>query len=175
MSIVQEPASNTHDPRWILLRVSRINLFVNGVGVMVALGLLAMVPLSHWLRVALAVVFVSAFLFDLRLILLRSIQSVSAFYLFDLDTVPEQAVTSTQPAKMGIRVRYAIASGLADAREDEGDILSGAFVSPWFTAVRYKLPHDPRWRKWWPRIIPLWSDSLAADAFRQLRVALKWK
>ena len=175
MSIVQEPASNTHDPRWILLRVSRINLFVNGVGVMVALGLLAMVPLSHWLRAALAVVFVSAFLWDLRLILLRSIQSVSAFYLFDLDTVPEQAVTSTQPAKMGIRVRYAIASGLADAREDEGDILSGAFVSPWFTAVRYKLPHDPRWRKWWPRIIPLWSDSLAADAFRQLRVALKWK
>ena len=175
MSIVQEPESTAHDPRWILLRVSRINLLVNGVGVLVALGILGLVPLSHWLRAALAVVFVSAFLWDVRLILLRSIRSVSAFYLFDLDTASEQAVTSPQPAKMGIRVRYAIASGLADAREDEGVILSGAFVSPWFTAVRYTLPHDPRWRKWWPHIIPLWSDSVAADAFRQLRVALKWK
>lgn len=175
MSIVQEPERPANDPRWILLRVSRINLLVNGIGVLVALGILGLVPLSQWLRAALALLFLSAFLWDQRLILRKSIQSVSAFYLFDLDTASDQAFSTPQPAKLGIRLRYAIAPGLQDAREAEGVILSGAFVSPWFTAVRYTLPQDPRWRKWWPHIIPIWPDSIAADAFRRVRVALKWK
>ena len=171
----QESENAGNDPRWILLRVSRINLLINAVGVLVALGMLALVPLPTWLRIGLVVVLLAAALWDLRLILLKSRQSVDAFYVFDLDTVPEIGVALHQPAKLGIRVRYALASGLQAKHEANGVILGGAFVSPWFTAVRYALPQDPRWRKWWPHIIPLWPDSAAAESFRRVRVALKWK
>ena len=175
MPNVQEPENALSDPRWMVLRVSRINLLVNAVGVLAALAMLGLVALPLWVRIGLAVAFVAAFLWDLRLILMKSRQSVGAFYLFDRDDTPTADVTSTQPAKLGIRVRYAQLSGLQLSREAEGNILSGAFVSPWFTALRYSLPQDPRWRKWWPHIIPLWPDSLAAEPFRKVRVALKWK
>ena len=121
-----------------------------------------------------ALIFLAAFAWDLRLIMLKSRQSVSAFYVFDVDSSAYANALDTQAAKLGIRVRYSI-DGLIGVREAEGTVLSGAFVSPWFTAVRYALPDDPRWRKWWPHIIPIWPDSIAADQFRHLRVALKWK
>ena len=175
MPVVQDSENAANDPRWISLRVSRINLLMNSVGVLAALGMLALVPLPAWLRMGLAVVFVAAFLWDLRLILLKSRQSVDAFYLFDLDAAAENRSASLQAAKLGIHVRYALASGLQPKREADGAILSGAFVSPWFTAIRYALPLDPRWRKWWPHIIPIWPDSADAESFRRARVALKWK
>lgn len=172
MPIVQEPANAANDDaRWIPLRVSRINLLINVVGVLLAGGLLVWVSLPPWLRLALAIAFLGAFLWDLRMILLKSRQSVGAFYLYDIDAAAEGEPT----AKLGIRVRYTIASGLVGNREAEGTILKGAFVSPWFTAVRYALPQDVQWRKWWPHIIPLWQDSLDANSFRRVRVALKWK
>ena len=175
MPIVQESENALSDPRWMVLRVSRINLLINAVGVLVALAMLGLVAVPLWVRIELAVAFVGAFLWDLRLILLKIRQSVGAFYLFDRDDAPTADATSSPSAKLGIRVRYAQLSGLQLAREAEGIILSGTFVSPWFTAVRYALPQDPRWRKWWPHIIPVWPDSLTAEPFRKVRVALKWK
>jgi hypothetical protein len=174
MQIVQELENPVIDPRWIELRVSRINIVLNSIGVLVAIGMLALVPMAQWLRIAMGLVFLAAFLWDLRLILLKSRQSVGAFYLFDLDQ-PKLSVGSGESAvKLGIRLRYSIA-GLIGLREAEGTLLSGAFVSPWFTAIRYALPQDPRWRKWWPHIIPVWSDSIETSDFRRVRVALKWK
>ena len=175
MPLGQESENAGNDPRWIPLRVSRINLLLNAVGVLVALVMLALVALPTWLRMGLAAVFLAAFLWDLRLILLMSRQSVAAFYLFDLDAAPGHGVASPPTVTLGIRVRYALASGLQSQLDADGVIVGGAFVSPWFTAVRYALPQDPRWRKWWPHIIPLWPDSVAAESFRRVRVALKWK
>ena len=174
MQIVQESATTVTDPRWIMLRISRINIALNSVGVLMAIGTLAFLPLPQWLRIAMALIFLAAFAWDLRLIMLKSRQSVSAFYVFDVDSSAYANALDTQAAKLGIRVRYSI-DGLIGVREAEGTVLSGAFVSPWFTAVRYALPDDPHWRKWWPHIIPIWPDSIAADQFRRLRVALKWK
>ncbi len=175
MPIVQESENALSDPRWVVLRVSRINLLINAVGVLVALAMLGLVPLPLWVRIVLAAAFIGAFVWDLRLILLKSRASVGAFYLFDRDDAPTADAASPQASKLSIRVRYAALSGLQLSREADGIILSGAFVSPWFTALRYSLPQDPRWRKWWPHIIPIWPDSLAAEPFRKVRVALKWK
>lgn len=175
MSIVQEVETVAEDPRWIQLRVSRINLLINSAGVLLALAMLVLVPLPQWVRIGLAVIFLAAFLLDLRLILLKSRQSVGAFYLLDLDAAPQHDAKGPKASKLGIRVRYALSTGLIGTPEAEGVILSGAFVSPWFTAVRYALPQDPKWRKWWPHIIPIWPDSIGAESFRRLRVALKWK
>lgn len=158
-----------------MLRVSRINLVINAIGVAIALGTLVLVPLPPWLQLALAVAFLAAFLWDLRLILFKSRQSVNGFYLYDLEPRRDHDIPPLQAEKLGIRVRYANPAGLLGTREADGVILKGAFVSPWFTAVRYALPQDPSWRKWWPHIIPLWSDSIPGESFRKVRVALKWK
>ena len=88
MPNVQEPENSSSDPRWIVLRVSRINLLINAVGVLLALAMLGLVALPLWARIGLAAAFVAAFLWDLRLILLKSHQSVGAFYLFDRDDAP---------------------------------------------------------------------------------------
>jgi hypothetical protein len=175
MSIVQEPERAAIDPRWIPLRVSRINMTISALGVLLALGALALVPLQQWIRLGLAAAFLGAFVWDLRLILMLTRQSVGSFYLFDLDAIPHSGDSASPRAKLGIRLRYVITDRLLVQREAEGVVLSGAFVSPWFTALRYALPQDPRWRRWWPHIIPLWPDSLPAEAFRTVRVALKWK
>lgn len=175
MPIVQDPESATNDPRWILLRASKINLLLSAVGILLSFAVLTLVPLPGWLRVGLGVVFFAGFLWDLHLILLKGFRSVNAFYLFDLDVAPDQDDKSQASAKLGIHMRYSGNSGLPSMREAQGVIMNGAFVSPWFTAVRYVLSQDPRWRKWWPHIIPIWPDSIAADAFRRVRVALKWK
>ena len=175
MQKVQETEKAIDDSRWIVLRVSRINLAIDTVGVLMALVMLALVPLAEWVQIGLGAVFLVAFVWDLRLVLLKAPDSVGAFYLFDLDVAPEPAVTSPSPQKLGIRVRYALKSGLALTREAEGVVVQGAFVSPWFTALRYALPQDARWRKWWPHIIPIWPDSVDAESFRRMRVALRWK
>ncbi|MCY7386620.1 MAG: hypothetical protein LH481_00910, partial [Burkholderiales bacterium] len=78
MPIVQESESAANDPRWIELRVSRINLVISGVGMVLALTMLGLVPLPNWLRLVLATTFFAAFLWDLRLILLKSARSVNA-------------------------------------------------------------------------------------------------
>ena len=175
MPIVQASESAAIDPRWIALRASRIHLAINVAGVVLALVILALVPLSNWLRLGLGSVFFAGFLWDLRLILLKSRRSVNAFYLFDLDVARDSGNVLPQPVKLGIRVGYVHTPGLVPANEAEGVILNGAFVSPWFTAVRYALPQDRMWRKWWPHIIPVWPDGIDAETFRRLRVALKWK
>ena len=59
--------------------------------------------------------------------------------------------------------------------EKTGTVLRVGFVSTWFTTLRYRLPDDPRWRRCWPHIIPLWADSLDKEEFRKVRVALRWK
>ena len=175
MSIVQESEISPVDSRWIPVRVSRINLGITVGGVLAACGILWLVPLPMVVRVGLAMAFLLASVWDLRLILLKGRQSVAAFYLYDLDLPRESDDTypKSSAPKLGIRLRYARQA--PDQAADEGIILNGAFVSPWFTTVRYALPRDARWRKWWPHIIPLWPDSMAPDAFRQLRVALRWK
>lgn len=173
MQIVQELANTAIDPRWIVLRVSRINIALNSAIVLIAICTVAFLPLAQWLQIAMALIFVAALAWDLQLVMLKSRDSIGAFYVFDLDSSAHLNVPEPQVAKLGIRIRYACI-GQGDVREAEGTILSGAFVSPWFTAVRYALPDDPRWRKWWPHIIPIWPDGVAADRFRRLRVALKW-
>ena len=119
---------------------------------------------------------------DLWLILLKGRYSIGAFYLFDLDqplapTDAQSVVRNIRvnSPRLGLRVRFANAAKHPGTAECEGIVLPRAFVAPWFTALRYQLPGDAAWRRWWPRVMPLWADSLDAAEFRKIRVALKWK
>jgi hypothetical protein len=51
----------------------------------------------------------------------------------------------------------------------EGRIRPGSFVAPWLTIVRWR-PEGARF----DRTIPVFPDMLDADAFRRLRVLLRW-
>ena len=168
MPEVQEPANISADPRWIPVRVSRINLAVTGFGALLSFPVLLLLPIPLWIRLSLLAIFVAAMAWDIYLILLKAPGSAGAFYLFDLDATAKSS--TSEQSRLGIRVRRA-----RTAAELEGTVLPKAFVSPWFTALRYRLPDDATWRRWWPRVIPLWTDSIDRDAFRKIRVELKWK
>ena len=187
MPEVQAPENNSSDPRWIALRVSRINLAITVLGVLLAFPVMwwlrREVPL--WVMVMLALLFALSVSWDLWQILHKDRDSVGAFHLFDLDQAASRTAEGAQIAtlakangmspKLGIRVKFANTKKHPVSAEREGTVLPKAFVSPWFTAVRYRSPEDPAWRRFWPRVIALWPDSLDAQEFRKIRVMLKWK
>ncbi len=185
MPEVQDPENKSPDPRWIAPRVSRINLGITIFGALLAFPVMILISgVDAWIRILLLVGFVLSMAWDLRLILLKGRDSVGAFYLVDLDPAPRPIATEAPNAKrntgadsprLGIRIRFANAAKHSVSAESDGIVLPKAFVSPWFTALRYRLPGDAAWRRWWPRVIPLWADSLDAGDFRKIRVALKWK
>ncbi|MBL0124853.1 MAG: hypothetical protein IPP88_19775 [Betaproteobacteria bacterium] len=185
MSEVQAPENKSFDPRWITLRVSRINLGITIFGALLAFPVMMLIGgMDVWIRMSLLAGFVASMAWDLQLILLKGRDSVGAFYLFDLDPVSPLAAPDPSGMKkkvradsprLGIRIRFANAANHPASSEQNGLVLTRAFVSPWFTALRYHLPGDAAWRRWWPRVIPLWADSLDAGDFRGIRVALKWK
>lgn len=179
MTELQAPANISSDPRWIALRISRINLGISMIGGLLAFPIMFLIEgMPPLLRLCVLVLFALAMAWDLHLILLKGRHSVAAFYLFDRD-VRDRAGKADSPGKpdlkLGIRVRFARAPLTDSGDGTEGEVLGGTFVSPWFTALRYRLPRDPSWRRYWPRIIPLWRDSIDAEEFRKVRVALKWK
>jgi hypothetical protein len=165
------------DPRWITLRVSRINLAITCCGAAATFPLLFLVPISPAVRTLLLLVFALAMVFDLVLTLLWLPQSVVAFHLVDIDRAPPMISSGPRDtrAPLGVCVRFRGHAGQTTSTERDGTVLAGNFVTPWFTALRYRLPGDPAWRRLWPRVIPLWSDSVGSDDFRRTRVALKWK
>ncbi len=185
MSEVQAPENNSLDPRWITLRASRINLGITIAGVLLAFPVIWLIrDLPLWVLISLIFAFTLSVAFDLRLILLKDRNSVEAFYLFDLDlpmpppaeaSKVAKAKTDGTTPKLGIRIKFANVATHPASVEREGTVLPNAFVSPWFTALRYHLSGDPGWRRFWPRVIPLWRDGLDPQEFRKIRVMLKWK
>lgn len=162
--------------------MSRINLALSMVGALLAYPVMLLVEgMPPAIRISLLVLFSIAMAWDLHLILLRGRHSVRAFYLVDRDARPVATAgaantgTAAERPALAIRLKLAKAPLAEGADGCEGVVLGGAFVSPWFAALRYRLPADPPWRRFLPRIIPLWSDSIDADEFRRIRVILKWK
>ena len=179
MAEMEISENRSPDPRWIAVRVSRINLGITVLFASVSFPLLWFIngiPMS--IRYALMVALTLSLISDLWLILLKGRYSVAAFYLFDLDQessprTGERPSPAPHAPRLGIRVRFA--NGARHIRaERDGVVMRAAFVSPWFTSLRYQLVDDVAWRRWWPRMIPLWPDNLDAEAFRKVRVALKW-
>jgi len=59
---------------------------------------------------------------------------------------------------------------LADGRRRDGRLADGSFVAPWLTVVRW-CPDGARF----DRTILVAPDAVEADAFRRLRVLLRWR
>ena len=54
--------------------------------------------------------------------------------------------------------------------EVSGEVVDGSFVAPWLTVVHWR-PLGARFT----RTLPVLPDMLDAEAFRALRVALRWE
>jgi toxin CptA len=58
----------------------------------------------------------------------------------------------------------------ADGSRNRGKLLNGSFVAPWLVIVRW-LPEGGRFS----RTVVIAPDSVGADAYRRLRVLLRWR
>ena len=100
--------------------------------------------------------------------------STDAFYFIELDPDIEKMQiekTASSAVKLGIRLKK---GGANQIDPQQGEVLTGAFVMPWFATVPYRLPGDGAQKKIWPRALPLWRDSMNAEDFRAVRVRLRW-
>ena len=164
------------DPRWLRLRPSRIHLALTVVGTLVACSIIALLPLPWGQRLALIAAVTLLATWETRRARLLGAGAINAFYLLDAGTSTDATAGSKgADGALAIRLRYDVAPEQKASAEVEGVVLPGAYVTPWFSNLPYRLPNDPRWRQRWPRIISLWPDSLDADSFRRVRVQLKWK
>jgi uncharacterized protein (DUF58 family) len=153
------------DPRWILIRASKISIALTmAAGVMSAIIIIAS-PLAWWTIAALMFALIVLLALEISRLALRRPASVVAFYLVDLDY--ENAVRKNN---LGIRLRH------RDGRNSEGRVRTGAFVMPWFMNIPYDdSEQTSQYRKVWPRVLPLWRDALSTDDARRTRVKLRWK
>lgn len=158
-----DKASN--DPRWVAVKPSRIALALTGVMAMAALAVILWVPIPMGLQLVFLAFWLVAAFIEIRAGALLEPTSVLAFSLKDADAAPEG---DRPPLRVALRTRR-------DNRELEADLLYGGVVTPWFTTLKYRLPGDAAWRRFWPRVVPLWVDAIDAEAFRKLRVTLRWK
>lgn len=156
------------DPRWVRLRPSRIALAITVAAALAALAVILLAPLPLWLRGIFALAWGVASLAEFQLQRLRSASSVLAFRLQERDPAVGGA-DAPIPVELSLRGRDGVPNRL------DGVLGRGGFVSPWFSAFAYRLPGDASWRRLWPRVVPVWPDSVDAETFRRLRVVLKWK
>jgi uncharacterized protein (DUF58 family) len=152
------------DPRWMLIRASKIGIALTLTAGLISAIIIVTSPLAWWTIAALMAALGTLLALEIsRLALLRP-DSIIAFYLVTLD--PENAA---QKNNLGIRLRH------RNGRDSEGRVRDGAFVMPWFMNIPYDgEKQTSRYRKLWPRVLPLWRDAVTLDDARRTRVKLRW-
>jgi hypothetical protein len=177
----------SEDSRWIALRPSRLQRVAVLLMAIVGVTLAVMVMLSEhtWLPLAWRVALVVAPLVGFAWVVWRwftPANAVVAFQLVELD-----GVSRDDPKRAGIRVRRIDSQTTSsDLREDEGVLVTPAFVTPWLTTIRFQADVRDRgtnsaWgmlRRWCmphAEVVAIWPDAIDPDDFRRVRVALKWQ
>ena len=181
---------SSKDPRWIQLKPSRLQLAFMLAGASVAVAVLVLTPeVSTRLRGLVVAAICLQIVWEIWRQFGGDAQMVTAFYFITLDPQLDRSgerdrrsnpnddesgnQTKTKknvkaPAKLGIRLQ------LKNTTIQQGEVKEGAFVMPWFANVPYQLPNDGWLRKIWPRTLSLWPDRLEVEAFRTVRVKLRW-
>jgi hypothetical protein len=153
------------DPRWILIRTSKIGMALTLAAGVISAIIITTLPVAWWATAAMMFVLIVLLALEISRLTLRRPNSIIAFYLVTLD--PENAA---QKSNLGIRLRH------RNGRDSEGRVRDGAFVMPWFMNIPYNdEKQTSRYRKLWPRVLPLWRDALAPDDARRTRVKLRWQ
>ena len=177
--------------RWVEIKPSNVNLALTLAAPLCAASAALIVDMPDWVRAVLLALLVMATVADVYLVRHLSAGAVSAFYVFEIDepdgqvgalAVPKllevaaarQGAARPPKQPLGIRLRYRHPAKRGGIAEAEGVLGERAYVSTYFTSISYRLPGDPAWRRWFPRVVSLWADGVDREAFRQVRVQLKW-
>jgi hypothetical protein len=156
-----------NDPRWISIRASKIGIALTLVAGVISAIIITTLPIAWWAIAALMMALGALLALEISGLALWRPASIVAFYLVDLD--PENAVSPTVKSDLGIRLRH------RNGRDSEGRVRDGAFVMPWFMNIPYDdEKQTSRYRKLWPRVLPLWRDAVTLDDARRTRVKLRW-
>lgn len=172
--------TENQDPRWVTLKPSNTNLALTLASGVLACGALWLIDIPDWGRAAILLVAFVVLSIDVYLVRLKSRDAIGAFYLFERDvlTTPTNADAAPEIKKeLCVRIRYHNLAKRKSAQdgEIEGIVHKSPYVSTYFSTIPYRLPNDPAWRRFMPRMISLWADSLDREQFRQVRVQLKWR
>jgi hypothetical protein len=177
--------SESADIRWISLRPSSVNLGLTLIAPLCAVGLLFVVDLPDWGRALIATAVFLVTMIDVYFVRQRNARAISAFAL-DRRHVEAKAGARQEAAmaadeagesqqKLVLRLRYRFPGRAGGAPEVEATVLPRCYVSTYFSSISYLMPGDPAWRRWFPRVLPIWADGIDADDFRHVRVLLKWR
>lgn len=168
---------DTQDPRWISLKPSTTNLMLTLASAVLACGALWLIDIEAWLRAVILLLALAVLAIDVYVVRFKSRDAVAAFYLFERDIVKtiDASTPPTVTKELWVRIRFLNASKRNFAAEIEAHVHKAPYVSTYFSTIPYALPGDAKWRRFLPRVISLWGDSLDREAFRQVRVQLKWR
>ncbi|NJR72380.1 MAG: hypothetical protein HC782_05050 [Gammaproteobacteria bacterium] len=169
--------TDINDPRWIHLKPSTTNLILTLTSAVLACGVLWLIDIEDWMRAIILLLALIVLAVDVYVVRFKSRDAIAAFYLIERDVVSNvegnaSPVTSKQ---LWVRIRFLNTHKRKTDIEIEAQVHKAPYVSTYFSTIPYTLPNDPKWRRWLPRVISLWGDSLDREAFRQVRVQLKWR
>jgi hypothetical protein len=171
--------TDIQDPRWIRLQPSTINLILTLTSAILACGVLWLIDIEEWMRAIILLLALIVLTIDIYIVRFKSSDAVAAFYLVERDVIvaSNPDAPSLPEKQLWVRIRYLNTAKMKspDAAEIEALVHRAPYVSTYFSTIPYTLPNDPKWRRWMPRVISLWGDSLDREQFRQVRVQLKWR
>jgi toxin CptA len=134
----------------INLGISRVLALILAAAHAAALAMVWLADLPWMVKIAVVPVFLGSLVFSIRLHAWRL--APSAVISLELDD------------------ECPVVFQLRDGRELEGELLGSSFVAPWLTVLN--LRPAGRWRACHVVILP---DAVDREAFRKLRVLLRWK
>ena len=174
-------SSQSADLRWITLRPSKANLVLTLLAPVGALAVVFLVDLPDWGRAIIATAVFLVTVIDVYYVRQRNARAISAFSLESrtVDSNVDAAISpqgdAQSPRQLVMRLRFRFphrAGGMVDV---ETIVLPRCYVSIYFTSISYVMPGDAVWRRWFPRVLSIWADSIDAEEFRRVRVMLKWR
>lgn len=177
--------SESADIRWVPLKPSHVNLALTLIAPICAVALLFIVDLPAGGRAVIALAVFVVTLIDVYFVRQSNARAIAALSLQrrEADVAGDAGATAgMRPGKIGeqqqklvLRLRYRFPARVGGVTEVEALVLPRCYVSTYFTSISYLMPGDPAWRRWFPRVLPIWADGIDAEEFRRIRVLLKWR
>jgi hypothetical protein len=144
-------------------------------------ALLFIIDLPDWGRAVIATAVFLVTIVDVYFVRHRNARAISALCLERREggvvaAAPAEAEKADKPQReLVLRLRYRFPGRAGGAPEVDATVLPRCYVSTYFTSISYLMPSDPAWRRWFPRVLPIWADGIDAEDFRRVRVLLKWR
>jgi hypothetical protein len=169
------------DPRWIAIAPSTVNLVLTLLAGVIALVLVIWLDMPDWVKLPSLIAIPIVLSWEAWHILQKNRSAVTAFHLVPVERddagraadpdSPEPNSKSKRAGEPTLKLHLRARDGTLA----EGAVMSQSFVSFYFVSILYRLDNDPAWRRWFPRALALWPDSVDRARARDVRVALKWR